>query len=72
MYDIPIEIYVCSKEPLKTGLESNPLNKEYNIYIILCSPIKLSYHGRSHYNSIKHKEKVNSALLGNVECGHIE
>lgn len=57
LYDIPIEIYVCSKEPLKTGLEANPQNKEYHIYLSKFRPIRLSYHGRSHYNSIKLKNK---------------
>ncbi|KAM3131699.1 hypothetical protein pb186bvf_016230 [Paramecium bursaria] len=63
LYDIPIEIYVCSKEPLKTGLENNPHNKE---------PIRLSYHGSAHYNSIKFKDKPNTALLENQHIGTVE
>jgi hypothetical protein len=35
-------------------------------------PIRLSYHGRSHYNSLKPINNVNYGLLENRKCGEIE
>jgi hypothetical protein len=54
IYNRPIEIYSHSKEPLKTfhetaGSHSRITDRELNSNLY---PIKLSYHGRQHYNSL--------------------
>jgi len=52
IYNRPIEIYSHSKEPLKTFHEfHNSFNRgrENKINNI---PIRISYHGRAHYNSL--------------------
>ena len=52
-------------------MENNPKNKEY---YKKCNfrPIRLSYHGRSHYNSIKPIHNLNGGLIAGFECGKIE
>ena len=56
IYNRPIEIYSGSNKPLKTFHENvNEFNmkKEENIMPkIKISPIRISYHGQEHYNSI--------------------
>jgi len=55
MYNRAIEIYAYSSEPMRTFHESESNNNE---------PVRLSYHGRSHYNSIKKVGKEHESLLG--------
>ena len=56
LYNRPIEIYSGSDKPLKTFHENI---KEYNLKEkneqnnnIIISPIRISYHGKEHYNSV--------------------
>lgn len=45
LYNRPIEIYAYAKEPLRTFHE---VSNDQHV-----KPIRLSYHGRSHYNSVR-------------------
>jgi len=56
IYDRSIQIYAYSGEPMRTFHEVNSNNQE---------PIRLSYHGSSHYNSIKKIGQENDGLLDN-------
>lgn len=62
IYDRPIEIYAYSAEPMRTFHEVNQNNR---------TPIRLSYHGASHYNSVKKITQENEPLL-DTEIGDIE
>jgi len=62
IYDRSIQIYAYSGEPMRTFHEVNSNNQE---------PIRLSYHGSSHYNSIKKIGQENDGLLDN-EPGVLE
>jgi hypothetical protein len=58
IYNRPVEIYSHSKEPLKTFHETQNsfirgLERE-NVFNNL--PIRISYHGRAHYNSLVPKD----------------
>lgn len=44
IYNRPIEIYAYSTQPMRTFHESNFMKAE---------PIRLSYHGMCHYNSVR-------------------
>lgn len=52
IYNRPIEIYTNSKEPLKTFHENNRNFSHYNNIVNNSYPIRISYHGSKHYNSI--------------------
>ena len=43
IYNRPIEIYAYSNEPMRTFHEVSDTNK---------TPIRISYHGKAHYNSV--------------------
>jgi len=60
IYNRSIEIYAYSNEPMRTFHEAG-LNKE--------EPIRISYHGSSHYNSIKKlgKEHLLGTPFGQIE-----
>ena len=47
IYNCPIEIYAYSNEPMRTFHEAGMNSSE---------PIRMSYHGRSHYNSVSEVE----------------
>ena len=51
IYNRPIEIYSYSKLPIKTFHE-NSLSVRYDRDVNKLPPIRLSYHGKAHYNSI--------------------
>ena len=65
IYDRPIEIYAYSSKPMRTFHEGQ---EEGNTVI----PIRLSYHGKSHYNTIVPKEWTVSCALVTSEPGFIE
>lgn len=44
IYNRPVELYGYSLEPMRTFHETNKKNIE---------PMRLSYHGQCHYNSVK-------------------
>ena len=55
IYNRPIEIYCGLDKPLKTFHENiNEFNmkKNDNKEVVIISPIRISYHGNEHYNSI--------------------
>ena len=58
IYNRPIEIYSGSNKPLKTFHENinefnlKQENKDNQLEIKKISPIRISYHGQEHYNSI--------------------
>lgn len=61
IYDRPIEIYSGTNKPLKTFHENkkefnlknrDENNKEREIKYVKISPIRISYHGSRHYNSV--------------------
>jgi OTU domain-containing protein 5 len=54
IYGLPIEIYAYSNTPMRTFHEVADGNLE---------PIRLSYHGRSHYNSIKSEGKEEYKII---------
>jgi OTU domain-containing protein 5 len=62
MYNRAIEIYAYSSDPMRTFHESGSNTNE---------PIRLSYHGKSHYNSIKKLGKENEGMVG-MPFGQIE
>jgi len=62
IYDRSIQIYAYSGEPMRTFHEVSTNNQE---------PIRLSYHGSSHYNSIKKIGQENDGVLDN-EPGVLE
>ena len=54
IYNRPIEIYIDVNKPIRS-FSNERFNKKY--------PIKISYHGNKHYNSIVPSEKNNDYLL---------
>ncbi len=66
IYNRPIEIYSNSTKPLKTFHENKnefkregneKINNDFNDFVM---PIRISYHGKNHYNSIvPNKENLN-------------
>lgn len=64
IYNRPIEIYAYSIEPMRTFHETNFQKNE---------PIRLSYHGMSHYNSVRVKKNGNNTgYLRAEDYGKIE
>eukprot|EP00330_Aristerostoma_sp_ATCC50986_P011944 CAMPEP_0114591886 /NCGR_PEP_ID=MMETSP0125-20121206/13839_1 /TAXON_ID=485358 ORGANISM="Aristerostoma sp., Strain ATCC 50986" /NCGR_SAMPLE_ID=MMETSP0125 /ASSEMBLY_ACC=CAM_ASM_000245 /LENGTH=121 /DNA_ID=CAMNT_0001790231 /DNA_START=773 /DNA_END=1138 /DNA_ORIENTATION=+ len=62
IYGTPVEIYAYSNEPMRTFHEVSEGQKE---------PCRLSYHGKSHYNSIKIIGREESKLIDS-DFGQIE
>ncbi|EAR85579.1 OTU-like cysteine protease (macronuclear) [Tetrahymena thermophila SB210] len=54
IYNRPIEVYAYSSQPMRTFHETNFNNNE---------PIRLSYHGKCHYNSVKKNGFLNLGYL---------
>lgn len=54
IYNRSIEIYAYSSDPLRTFHETASTTNE---------PIRISYHGRSHYCSVKKEGKEDEPLL---------
>ena len=52
IYNRPIEIYSGSEKPLRCFHEDKKLYLDNTNKGIIITPIRLSYHGRKHYNSI--------------------
>jgi hypothetical protein len=52
IYNRPVQIYSHSIEPLKTFHESNKSFNRYDERVPKLPPLKISYHGSSHYNSL--------------------
>ncbi len=52
IYNRPIEIYSYSKVPIKTFHENPSQSVLYEREISNLPPIRLSYHGKAHYNSV--------------------
>jgi OTU domain-containing protein 5 len=52
IYNRPIEIYSGSEKPLRCFHEDKKLYSDNTNKGIIITPIRLSYHGRKHYNSI--------------------
>lgn len=65
IYDRPIEIYAYSSKPMKTFHEQNGDGE-------LVTPLRLSYHGGSHYNCIVPIDWTCSEALITNEPGLIE
>ena len=53
IYKCPVEIFAYSDKPMKTFHES----------VGSSTPMRLSYHGRSHYNSVVEKDRHYPLLL---------
>ena len=52
IYNRPIEIYSGSEKPLRCFHEDKKLYSDNRNKGIIITPIRISYHGRKHYNSI--------------------
>lgn len=64
IYNRPIEIYAYSSEPMRTFHETNFKKSE---------PIRLSYHGMCHYNSVRNKKNpLTTGYLHPESYGEIE
>ena len=80
IYDRPIEIYAYDVKPMKTFHEQAEANDKVEFkndlgddVVESVTPIRLSFHGNSHYNCIVPKTwTVSEALLGDLEPGKIE
>jgi hypothetical protein len=68
IYNRGIEIYAYSNKPMKTFHEPNNFKDKERV------PIRLSYHGNSHYNCIvpKNWNSQNNSLIADIEPGQIE
>ena len=70
VYDRPIEIYAYRAEPMRT------FHEEQNGQGNLKEPIRLSYHGNEHYNSVIKYQKTPDDKryipLGFFEPGYLE
>eukprot|EP00347_Sterkiella_histriomuscorum_P013052 403366200 len=62
IYNRPIEIYAYSAEPMRTFHEQDGSNE----------PIRLSYHGKSHYNSIVRMDWTYEKVFVKTKAGEIE
>jgi len=64
IYDRPIEIYAYSTESMRTFHEQEDERNR--------KPIRLSYHGKSHYNSVVNLDWQPNQRLEGGEVGQIE
>lgn len=64
IYDRPIEVYAYSTQSMRTFHEQNDERKR--------EPIRLSYHGQSHFNSVLRSDWSPANRFENSEPGIIE